>query len=71
LISAASSGPNLFHQSLTISWHMSIPRAASGSSTFRKLGGKGTYIITTSRMISGEGLKYRNGLAGFLGLSID
>jgi hypothetical protein len=31
---------------------------------------KRTYIITTNRMISGEELKYRNGLAGFLGLGI-
>jgi hypothetical protein len=47
-----------------------MPRSASRSSTFRRLSGKRTYIITTNRMISGEELKYRNGLAGFLGLGI-
>jgi hypothetical protein len=36
----------------------------------RLWGGKSTYIITIRRMISGEELKYRNGLASFLGLDI-
>ena len=41
---------------------MSIPRSASRSSTLRSDSGYLTYIITTSRITSGELLKYRNGL---------
>jgi hypothetical protein len=37
--------------------HMSIPRSNSRSSTFRKLSGNRTYIITTSRITSGDELK--------------
>lgn len=70
LTSAGRSGPILFHQCRTASWQVSIPRSASRSYAFRKLSGNRTYIITTSRMISGEELKYRNGLAGLLGLGI-
>ena len=33
-IPAANMGPNLFHQSLTVSWQMSMPRSNSRSSTF-------------------------------------
>ena len=36
-MSPANSGPNLFHQSLTVSWQMSIPRSNSRSPTFRRL----------------------------------
>ena len=39
----------------------------SRSSTFRRDSGKRMYIITTSRMISGDEWKYRNGLAGLRG----
>jgi hypothetical protein len=41
-----------------------VPRSNSRSSTFLSDSGKRTYIITTSRMTSGEELKYRNGLSG-------
>ena len=41
---------------------MSIPRSASRSSTFRSDKGYFTYIITTSRITSGELLKQRKGL---------
>ena len=51
-----------FHQNLTVSWLMSIPRSAKRSSTFRSDSGYRTYIITTRRMTSGELLKYMNGL---------
>ena len=61
-ISATNSGPNRFHQNLTVSWLMSIPRSAKRSSTLRSDSGYRTYIITTKRMTSGELLKYRNGL---------
>ena len=56
-MSAANSGPNLFHQWRTVSWQMSMPRSDRRSSTFLKLKGKRTYIITTSRITSGEELK--------------
>ena len=49
---------------------MSIPRSASRSSQLRRLRVKRPYIITTSRMISNEELKKRNGLAGLQGLGI-
>ena len=55
--SAANSGPNLFHHSRTVSWQITMPRSASRSSTFRKLSGKRTYIITIRRITSGEELK--------------
>ena len=71
LISAANIGPNLFHQNLTVSWQMSMPRSQSKSSTFRRDKGKRTYIITTSRMTSGDELKRLNGLAGFRRLGIN
>ena len=61
-ISAANIGPNRFHQNLTVSWLMSIPRSARRSSTLRNDSGYLTYIITTKRTTSGELLKYRNGL---------
>ena len=59
LMSAANSGPNRFHQYRTVSWQMSMPRSDSRSSTCRSDSGNRTYIITASRMISGELLKYR------------
>jgi hypothetical protein len=63
-MSPANSGPNLFHHIRTVSWQMSMPRSNSRSSTFRKLSGKRTYIITTRRITSGDELKRRNGLGG-------
>jgi len=63
-MSAANSGPNRFHHSRTVSWQMSMPRSNNRSSTFRRLSGNRTYIITTSRITSGEEWKYRKGLAG-------
>ena len=41
---------------------MSIPRSWRRSSTCRNDSGKRTYIMTAKRIISGEVLKYRNGL---------
>jgi len=67
---ASDIGPNRFHQNLTVSWQMSIPRSNSRSSTFRRLSGNRTYIITTRRITSGEELKKRNRLTGFLGRDI-
>jgi hypothetical protein len=49
--------PKRFHKKRTVSWLMSIPRSASRSSTLRSDSGYLTYIITTSRMTSGELLK--------------
>lgn len=43
-------------------------RIAPWPRSWLELGGKRTYIITTSRMISGEELKYRNALTGLLDL---
>ena len=57
LISPANIGPNRFHHIRTVSWQMSIPRSQGRSSTFRKLSGKRTYIITTRRITSGDELK--------------
>ena len=62
-ISAANIGPNLFHQNRTVSWLISIPRSCKRSSTLRSDSGKRTYNITARRMISGDVLKYRNGLS--------
>jgi hypothetical protein len=56
-MSAANSGPNLFHQCRTVAGLMSIPRSNSRSSTFPSERGKRTFIITTSRITSGEELK--------------
>ena len=42
---------------------MSIPRSNNRSSTLRRLSGKRTYIITTSRITSADELKYLNGFA--------
>jgi hypothetical protein len=63
-MSEANNGPNLFHQNRTVSWQMSIPRSNRRSSTLRKLSGNRTYIITTSRMTSGDELKRLKGLSG-------
>ncbi len=68
--SAAKNGPNLFHHSRTVSGQISILRSASRSFTFRSESGDRTYIITTKRMISGDELKYRNGLSGLRGLGM-
>ena len=62
-ISLANIGPNRFHQSRTVSWQMSMPRSNSRSSTFRSDSGYRTYIITTSRITSGEESNQRNGLS--------
>jgi hypothetical protein len=53
-----------FHHIRTVSWQMSMPRSNSKSSTFRSDSGKRTYIMTTSRITSGEELKHRNGEGG-------
>ena len=63
VMSAAKIGLNLFHRARIVSWLMSMPRSCSRSSTFRSESGNRTYIITARRMISGDVLKYRNGLA--------
>ena len=55
---------NRFHQNRTVSWQISMPRSASRSSTLRGDRGYFTYMSTTSRMISGEELKRRQGLGG-------
>ena len=47
-------GPNRFHHSRTASWQRLMPRLSSRTSTFRRLRGSRTYIITTSRLTSGE-----------------
>ena len=57
--------PNLFHQKRTVSWHRSMPRSNSRSSTFRNDSRNRSYIITTRRTNSGDELKQREGLAGF------
>jgi hypothetical protein len=57
LISAANIGPNRFHQWRTVSWQISMPRSCSRSSTFRSDSGYFTYIITVSRITSGDELK--------------
>ncbi len=59
-------GPNLFHQSLTVSWQMSIPRSCKRFSTFRSESGNFTYIITTKRITSGDESNQRNGLAALI-----
>jgi hypothetical protein len=45
---------------------MSMPRSNSRSSTFLSDSGNFTYITTTSLMTSGEELKQRNGLDGWI-----
>ena len=60
-ISAANIGPNRFNQSRTVSWQMPMPRSNSRSATFRSDSGYFTYIITTSRITSGDGSNQRNG----------
>jgi hypothetical protein len=60
----ANIGPNLFHQNLIVSWQRSMPRSNSRSSKFRSDSGYRTYIITTTRITSGDELKQRNGLPG-------
>lgn len=52
-ISPANSGPKRFHQSRTVSWHTSMPRSNSRSSTFRSDSGNRTYRSTTSRIKPG------------------
>ena len=56
-MSPENSGPNRFHQCRTVSWHRSIPRSNSRSSTFLSDKGNRTYIITTRRITSGDELK--------------
>jgi hypothetical protein len=51
-----------FHQNRTVSWVTSMPCSWSRSSTFRSDSGKRIYIITARRIISGDVLKYLNGL---------
>ena len=52
-----------FHQTRTVSWQMSTPRSDNRSSTFRSDSGYRTYGVTAIRIISGDELKQRNGLA--------
>ena len=59
-------GPKRRHQSLTVFWQRSIPRSCSRSSTLRSDSGYFTYIITTSRITSGELSNQRNGSGGGL-----
>ncbi len=61
---------NIGRKQRTVSLQISIPRSESRSSTLGKLSGERTYIIITRRMISGDQLDYRNGLAGVLGLDM-
>jgi hypothetical protein len=70
-MSLANNGAKRFHQWRTVSWLMSMPRSASRSSTFLRLSGYFTYIITARRITSGEELKWRNGLAGLRGRGMD
>jgi hypothetical protein len=65
-MSAANIGPNLFYLNRTVSWQISAPRPKSSSSTLRSDSGYRMYIITAMRIISGDELKHRNGLAGSL-----
>jgi hypothetical protein len=60
-ISPANIGPNRVHHSRTVSWQMSMPRSNSRSSTLRSDSGYRTYIMTTSRITSGEESNQRNG----------
>ena len=57
----ANIGPNLFHQTRTVLWLISMPRSCKRSSTLRSESGKRTYSIAARRMISGLVLKYLNG----------
>ncbi|CAN5255489.1 hypothetical protein BH11PSE5_BH11PSE5_06570 [soil metagenome] len=45
------------HHSRSVSWKISITRWKSRSSKFRKDSGNHTYILTTSRITSDDGLK--------------
>jgi hypothetical protein len=63
-MSLTNTGPNRFHHIRTVSWQRSMPRSNSRSSTFRSESGNRTYIMTTSRITSGDELKRRNGLGG-------
>jgi len=65
-ISAANIGPNLVHHSRTVSWQMSIPRSNSRSSTLRSDSGYLMYIMTTSRITSGDESNQRNGLGALV-----
>jgi hypothetical protein len=49
---------------------MSIPRSNGRPSTLRSDRAQRTYIITTSRITSGEEFKHRNGMAGLRGRAI-
>ena len=53
-MSPANIGPNRFHHIRTVSWQMSMPRSNSRSSTFLRLSGYFTYIITTKRITLGD-----------------
>lgn len=54
--------PKRFRQNRTLSCARSISRSWSRSSTFRRNKEKRMYIITAQRTVSGEVLKYFNGL---------
>jgi hypothetical protein len=51
-ISPANSGPKRFHQNLTVSSQMSMPRICSRSLTSLKDKGKRTYIVTAGQITS-------------------
>jgi len=51
---------------LRVSWQISTPRSNSRSSTLRSESGYRTYIVTTSRITSGEESNQRNGLGGLV-----
>ena len=53
--------PNRPNQRRTLSWQIPMPRSWRMPSTFRRAIGNLTYISTSSRMISEQVLKQRNG----------
>ena len=55
--SLAISGPNRLHHIGTVSWQRSVPRSNNWASTFLRISGYLTYIITTNLNASGEDSK--------------
>jgi hypothetical protein len=64
LVSSLSIGPNLRHQTRTVSWQMSMPRLCSRSSTLQSDRGHPTHRITARRMIAGLVVKHLTVSAG-------
>ena len=56
-MSPVHSGPNRFHHIRTVSRKISTPHSNSRPSTFLRLSGYFTYIITTRRITSGRGVE--------------